>query len=155
MLPKIRRHFWNKSCLILRLSKNVFYKKCGPKLIYISMNFYFFERFGHLMTLNWLWMSRFLDFRSHCAISALQISKKHFAAFDSFVKLKLVSAVWVSSSLSKFGYWKSGHVCVELYHGQKNMDSDWNFLLNKVFSVLAFSSSLVKEVEAAILSAAA
>jgi hypothetical protein len=39
--------------------------------------------------------------------------------------------------------------------GKKNMDSDWNFLLNKVFSVLAFSSSLVTEVEAAILSAAA
>ena len=50
--PKFRCQFSIKSILKLKLSKNVFYKKCGPKLIYISMNFYFFERFGHLMTLN-------------------------------------------------------------------------------------------------------
>ena len=42
-----------------------------------------------------------------CAISALQISKKHFATFDFFVKMKLVLTVWVSTSLSKFGYCKS------------------------------------------------
>ena len=41
-----------------------------------------------------------------CAISALQISKKHFATFDFFVKTKLVLTVWVSTSLSKFGYWQ-------------------------------------------------
>ena len=42
-----------------------------------------------------------------CAISALQISKKHFAMFDFFVKTKLVLTVWVSTSLSKFGYCES------------------------------------------------
>ena len=41
-----------------------------------------------------------------CAISALQISKKHFATFDFFAKRKLVLTVWVSTSLSKFGYYK-------------------------------------------------
>ena len=41
-----------------------------------------------------------------CAISALQISKKHFATFDFFAKRKLVLTVWVSTSLGKFGYWK-------------------------------------------------
>ena len=41
-----------------------------------------------------------------CAISALQISKKHFATFDFFVKMKLVSTVWVSTSLSKLGYYQ-------------------------------------------------
>ena len=35
----------------------------------------------------------FHDFRRHCAISALQISKKHFATFDFLVKMKLVSTV--------------------------------------------------------------
>ena len=29
--PNIRRHFRNKTCSILKLSKNVFNKKCGPK----------------------------------------------------------------------------------------------------------------------------
>ena len=33
---KIRRHFRNKSRSILKLSKNVFYKKCGPKLIFFN-----------------------------------------------------------------------------------------------------------------------
>ena len=42
-----------------------------------------------------------------CAISALQISKKHFAMFDIFVRMKLVLTVWVSTSLSKFGYSQS------------------------------------------------
>ena len=32
-------------------------------------------------------------FWQHCAISALQISKKHFATLDFFVKTKLVSTV--------------------------------------------------------------
>ena len=44
------------------------------------------------------------NFWRHCAISALKISKKHFATFDFFVKMKLVSTVWVSTSLSKSGY---------------------------------------------------
>ena len=36
VLPKIRRHFSNKIILKLNLSKNVFYKKCDPKLIFFS-----------------------------------------------------------------------------------------------------------------------
>ena len=35
----------NKSRSILKLTKNLFYKKCGPKLI-----FFFLERFGHFLT---------------------------------------------------------------------------------------------------------
>ena len=52
-------------------------------------------------------MSRFHNFRLHCVISALQISKKQFATFYFFVKMKLVSTVSVSTSLSKFGYLQS------------------------------------------------
>ena len=37
-----------------------------------------------------------------CAM--LQILKEHFATFDFFSKRKLVLTVWVSTSLSKFGY---------------------------------------------------
>ena len=44
------------------------------------------------------------NFWRHCAISALQISKNHFATFDFFVKMKLVSTVHKSTSLSKSGY---------------------------------------------------
>ena len=48
------------------------------------------------------------NFWQHCAISVLKISKKHFATFYFFVKMKLVSTVWVSTSgypraLSKIG----------------------------------------------------
>ena len=43
------------------------------------------------------------NFWQHCAISALKISKKPFATFDFFVKMKLVSTVWFSTSLSKSG----------------------------------------------------
>ena len=43
MSPKIRRHFRSKSHSILKLSKNVFYKKCGPELI--IFNGIYFERF--------------------------------------------------------------------------------------------------------------
>ena len=100
--PKIRRHFRNKSRSILKLSKNVFYKKCGPKLIFF--NEFFFRKIRMFFDIeNWLWMSRLHDFRRHCAISALLISKKHFATFHFFVKMKLVSTVWVSTSLSKSG----------------------------------------------------
>ena len=37
---KIRRHFRNKSRSILKLSKNVFYKKCGPRLIFFNEIFF-------------------------------------------------------------------------------------------------------------------
>jgi hypothetical protein len=36
VLPKIRRHFSNKTFLELKLSGNVFYKKRGPKLIFFN-----------------------------------------------------------------------------------------------------------------------
>ena len=39
-----------------------------------------------------------------CAISVLKISKNHFATFDFFVKMKLVSTVHKSTSQSKSGY---------------------------------------------------
>ena len=35
-VSKIRRHFRNKSCSILKLSKNVNNKKCAPKLIFFN-----------------------------------------------------------------------------------------------------------------------
>ena len=37
---KIRRHFRNKSRSILKLSKKVFYKKCGPRLIFFDEIFF-------------------------------------------------------------------------------------------------------------------
>ena len=42
--PKIRRHFSNKVFLTLKLSKNVFYKKYGSKLIFFNEKK--IERFG-------------------------------------------------------------------------------------------------------------
>ena len=38
---KNRCHFRNKSGSILKLSKNVFYKKCGPKLIFFNEIFFY------------------------------------------------------------------------------------------------------------------
>ena len=61
-----------------------------------------------------------------CAISALQISKKHFAMFDFFEKMKLVLTVWVSTSLSKFGY------CTALIDRQ-NLISKFGFLGSNTF----------------------
>ena len=52
------------------------------------------------------------NFWRHCAISALKILKKHFATFDFFVKMKLVSTVHKSTSLSKSGYSTSRSICV-------------------------------------------
>ena len=37
---KIRPHFRNKSRSILKLSKNAFYKRCGPKLIFFNEIFF-------------------------------------------------------------------------------------------------------------------
>ena len=70
---------------------------------------------------NWLWMSIFHYFRPHCAISALRISKNHFETFDFFVKMKLVSTVWVSISLSKscysriFSFWMEENNCCRCF----------------------------------------
>ena len=46
---KIWRHFRNKSRSILKLSKNLFYKKCGPKLIFFNEIFFLKNSnvFGH------------------------------------------------------------------------------------------------------------
>ena len=86
--PKIRRHFRNKSRSILKLSKMYFTKNVVLHW-YSSMKF--FRKIRTFFDIeNWLWMSRFHDFQRRCAISALQISKNHFATFDSFVKMKLV-----------------------------------------------------------------
>ena len=41
---KIRRHFRNKSNSILKLSKNIFYKKCAPKLVF-NVDFFFIEEY--------------------------------------------------------------------------------------------------------------
>jgi hypothetical protein len=41
-----------------------------------------------------------------CHLSVTDIKKKHFSAFDFFVKMKLVLTVWVKTSLSKFGYYQ-------------------------------------------------
>ena len=46
--PKIRRHFSNKTFFKLKLSKNVFYKNCGPKLIFNEKKN--LERFGRFLT---------------------------------------------------------------------------------------------------------
>ena len=51
------------------------------------------------------------NFWRHCAISALKISKKHFATFDFLVKMKLVSTVHKSTSLSKSGYSQPCTLC--------------------------------------------
>ena len=46
------------------------------------------------------------NFWQQCAISALEISKNHFATFDFFVKMKLVSTM----SLSKSPKWREAIV---------------------------------------------
>ena len=50
---KIRLHFRNKSRSILKLSKNVFYKNCGPKLILFNISFIKIWTFFDVE--NWLW----------------------------------------------------------------------------------------------------
>ena len=55
------------------------------------------------------------NFWQHCAISALEISKKHLKCLIFFVKMKLVSTVWVSTSLSKFGYSEMLHISKEWF----------------------------------------
>ena len=62
-----------------------FTKKCGPKLKFFNAKI--LERFGRFST--WVETSKFHNCWRHCAISALQISKKHFARF--FCKNEVVS----------------------------------------------------------------
>ena len=81
-----RCHFTNKIYLKLQLPKNVIYKKCGPKLIYFNEKI-----------LRKIWTSfdfecpNFMIFDFTVPSQALQISKKDFATFYFFVKMKLVS----------------------------------------------------------------
>ena len=74
-----------------KLTKTEFYEKRDSKLIFFNkknMKIRMIFDIG-----NWIWMSKSHDFWCHCAFSALQISKKHFAMFNFFVKIKLVSTV--------------------------------------------------------------
>ena len=64
---KIRRHFRNKSRSILRSSKNVFYKKCGPKLIFFSEKKIWKNRMMFDIE-NWLSKSIFY-FKNHSNLS--------------------------------------------------------------------------------------
>ena len=72
-------------------SKLIFYSKKHPnlsKLFFMKGNQFrtnfFFTFFVTKMTSN---------FWQQCAIAALEISKKHFAKFDYFVKMKPVSTM--------------------------------------------------------------
>ena len=84
--------------LVIKLFLNWSYQKMHfTKYVvlnwYFSMKFFFRKIRTFFDIENWLWMSKFHDFWRHCAISALQISKNHFATFDFFVKMKLVSTL--------------------------------------------------------------
>ena len=65
------------------------------------------------------------NFWRHSAISALKISKNHFATFDFFVKMKLVSTVWASTSLSKSGYSEVGVTLSLIGKGSKYWRKNW------------------------------
>ena len=71
---------------------------------YFSMK-YFLERFGRFwhrkLTLN-VQIPWFLTPLCHLSVTDIKI---HFATFDFFVTMKLVSTVWVSTSLNKSGYY--------------------------------------------------
>ena len=77
-LSKIRRHFRNKSRSILKLSKNVFYKKCGPKLI--LFNEIFFRKIRTFFDIeNWLWKSDLGTFWRPMWTSVKVKSRKYFS----------------------------------------------------------------------------
>ena len=84
---KIRRHFRNKSRSILKLSKNVFYKKCGPRLIFF--NEIFFRKIWPFFDIEkWLWKSDLGTFRRPVWTSVKVKSKKYFYFTDFFTKTK-------------------------------------------------------------------
>ena len=84
---KIRRHFRNKSRSILKLSKNVFYKKCGPRLIFFNENF--FRKIWPFFDIEkWLWKSDLGTFRRPVWTSVKVKSKKYFYFTDFFTKTK-------------------------------------------------------------------
>ena len=84
---KIRRHFRNKSCSILKLSKNVFYKKCGPKLI-----FFFEKKIRKIWMIfdieKWLWKSDLGTFWGPVWTTVNVKSKKINYFTDFFTKMK-------------------------------------------------------------------
>ena len=84
---KIRRHFRNKSRSILKLSKNVFYKKCGPKLIFFNE-----KKIREIWTFfdieNWLWKSDLGTFWQPMWTSVKVKSKNYFSYTDFFAKIK-------------------------------------------------------------------
>ena len=86
-LSKIRRHFRNKSCSILKLSKNVFYKKCGHRLI--IFNEFFFRKIRMFFDIGkWLWKSDLGTFWRPVWTSVKVKSKKYFHFTDFFTKMK-------------------------------------------------------------------
>ena len=75
-VPKNHSYFFDvlpRRKMKLKLPKNVFYKNCKPKLIFFRIR----KIWMCFDIENWLWMSKFHDSWPHCAISALQILKKH------------------------------------------------------------------------------
>ena len=91
-VPKNHSYFFDvlpRRKMKLKLPKNVFYKNCKPKLIFFRIR----KIWMCFDIENWLWMSKFPDFWRYCAILALEVSEKHFAAFIFFVKMKVVSNV--------------------------------------------------------------
>ena len=64
----------------MKLSKYVFCKKCGSKLIFFDEFFRKIQTFFNIE--NWHWKYKFHDFLHHFAISVLLIFKKHLATFD-------------------------------------------------------------------------
>ena len=84
---KIRRHYRNKSRSILKLSKNVFYKKCGPKLIFF--NDFFFRKIRTFFDIGkWLWKSDLGTFWQPMWTSVKVKSKKYYYFTDFFTKMK-------------------------------------------------------------------
>ena len=82
---KIRRHFRNKCRSILKLSKNVFYKKCGPRLIFFNIFFFLIRTFFDIE--KSLWKSDLGTFWWPVWTSVKVKSKKYFYFTDFFTKM--------------------------------------------------------------------
>ena len=85
--PKIRRQLRNKSCSILKLSKNVFYKRCVPKLIFFNEKK--IRKIRMIFDIeNWLWKSDLGTFWRPLWTSVKVKSKNYFYFTDFFAKIK-------------------------------------------------------------------
>ena len=85
---KIRRHFKTKSHSILKLSKNVFYKKCGPKLIFF--NEIFFRKIQTFSDIEkWLWKSEFCCFWGYLREETLYTSDEPELEFSGSSRAEL------------------------------------------------------------------